>query len=240
MARISRVLALAVALTFIFALTVNLRVPKEPAEIYKEADYVAHIEVAAEYVQFGIPEEYYLSGFVYPLNGKYYVITAGHIQPNNAPGAPVVEIQNIHLHFKGHPGKFSARILKTSETLDCAVLKIEPVDGAEFVFAGRLPILGRSDILEVGEPVYSLGSPLDMPFTFDDGIIRNFDVGLPVRTILHDAGIAPGSSGGPLVNKYGEIIGLNVAVHREFPSFCIAVSIDAIKEWLKEIEKDLE
>lgn len=234
MKKVARLVAIAIGLTFVFSLAINIKIPKDPAEIHEEADYLAHIDITVENIIFQAPEEYYLSGFVYKhTNGKYYVITAGHIQPDPS----IYKVTKIEVHFKRYPGTFPARILKVSDKLDCAVLKIEPADGTEFVFTGRLPKFGRSEDLQIGEVVYTLGSPLGIEQTLGDGIVKNLDVGFPGGlSILHNADIAPGSSGGPLLNRYGEIVGLNAASHNEFNNFCLSVPIDDIMEWLKTLE----
>lgn len=234
MKKVARLVAIAIGLTLIFSLAINVKVPKDPVEVYEEADYLAHIEVIVEEPIFQIPEEHQLSGFLYQhKNGKYYVITAGHIQPDPT----MYKITKIEVRFKGYPGTFPASILKISETIDCAVLKIEPADGTEFVFTGRLPKFGRSENLRIGEVVYTLGSPLGIEGTFGEGRVKNLNLGFDKGlSILHNGDLAPGSSGGPLLNKYGEIVGVNVAAHNEFHSFCLAVPIDDVMNWLKTLE----
>lgn len=74
----------------------------------------------------------------------------------------------------------------------------------------------RDDELEIGSEVYAIGSPLDDEFstTVSRGIIsayRNLD-GLPY--IQSDVNVQPGSSGGPLIDGSGNVIGVASMVRR--------------------------
>jgi len=90
---------------------------------------------------------------------------------------------------------------------DLVVLKLS---GAR---ASTLP-LGNSDALQVGETVYAVGNPQGLEGTFSQGIVSSIrEVGtdkLPQIT----ASISPGSSGGPVLNGKGEVIGVSVATFR--------------------------
>ena len=74
--------------------------------------------------------------------------------------------------------------------------------------------LGDSDTVLVGETVYAVGNPHGLEGTFSQGIISS------VRTVGADkilqltAPISPGSSGGPVLNAAGEVIGVSVATYR--------------------------
>lgn len=74
--------------------------------------------------------------------------------------------------------------------------------------------LGDSDTILVGETVYAVGNPYGLEGTFSQGIISS------VRTVGTDkvlqltAPISPGSSGGPVLNERGKVIGVSVATFR--------------------------
>ena len=97
------------------------------------------------------------------------------------------------------------------EEHDLAVLKMdsaEPVPSAEF---------GDSDLLTVGDKVYAIGNPLGVEFrgTLTDGIVsainRNVQVDGRVMTLIQtNAALNSGNSGGPLINEYGQVVGINV------------------------------
>ncbi len=107
---------------------------------------------------------------------------------------------------------------------DLAVLQLDL--GNRVKDAPPLPVavFGDSDRLAAGEPVLALGSPASLAQSVTRGIVSNAalvlpeririildgeNVGLVVRWVLHDASIFPGNSGGPLVNRAGEIVGIN-------------------------------
>ena len=75
---------------------------------------------------------------------------------------------------------------------------------------------GVSDDLQVGEPAYAIGNPLgiDLRSTMTSGIIsainRDVDVeGVTMTLIQTDAALNSGNSGGPLINQYGQVVGIN-------------------------------
>lgn len=94
---------------------------------------------------------------------------------------------------------------------DLAVLKVS----ADYA----LPTadFGDSEALEVGEPVYAIGTPLDLDMsgTFTDGIVSSLDreyvvtenTSMPL--IQTNAALNSGNSGGPLINSAGQVVGIN-------------------------------
>ena len=92
---------------------------------------------------------------------------------------------------------------------DLAVLKVD---------LGGLPAaeFGDSNLLTVGDPVCAIGNPLGMELrgTLTDGIVSaiNRDVAVDGRTmtlIQTNAALNSGNSGGPLINQYGQVVGIN-------------------------------
>ena len=108
-----------------------------------------------------------------------------------------------------------AVLVGSDEDTDLAVVKIR---------ATSLPVaqLGRSNNLQVGDPVVVIGSPLGLAGTVTSGIIsalnRSLDVPgaggstLLVNAIQTDAAINPGNSGGALVDRAGRVIGISTAI----------------------------
>jgi serine protease Do len=116
-----------------------------------------------------------------------------------------------------------ATIVGTDQYADVAVLKTEgPVPA--------VAILGNSDVLNPGETVIAIGSPLgDFKNTVTVGVVsatgRTIDTGLGYQIeglIQTDAAINEGNSGGPLVNLAGEVIGINTLVVRGSGSGTVA------------------
>jgi len=112
-------------------------------------------------------------------------------------------------------------LLDTGYTLDAAYvagdipndLAILKVDMAGFPAAE----FGDSDLLSVGDPVYAIGNPLGVELrgTLTDGIVSaiNRDVWVDDRymtLIQTNAALNSGNSGGPLINEFGQVVGINV------------------------------
>lgn len=105
--------------------------------------------------------------------------------------------------------EYSAYLVGGDEDQDLAVLKIMAFD---------LPVaeLGMSDELSVGDNVYAIGNPLGLELrsTFTDGIVsavdREMDVdGVSMTLIQTNTALNSGNSGGPLINQYGQVVGIN-------------------------------
>ena len=109
-----------------------------------------------------------------------------------------------------------ARFVASDEKNDLAVLKIAPSDMRNL--GVLLPAeFGDSDLLTVGDPVYAIGNPLgwELRGTLTDGIVSaiNRDVevdGRSMTLIQTNAALNSGNSGGPLINQYGQVVGINV------------------------------
>lgn len=99
---------------------------------------------------------------------------------------------------------------------DIAVLSVNKQSISSELRASVKPIIiGDSDALRVGEPAIALGNPLGYNNTLTAGYIsaveRNIRRDNNVKFIQTDAAINPGNSGGALVNRKGELIGINTA-----------------------------
>ncbi len=104
-------------------------------------------------------------------------------------------------------------VTATDKTNDLALLKVTAY--GIYGVKGIKPLsLGDSDKVRIGETVYVAGNPKGLEGTFSDGIISSRrDKGAKERLQM-TAPISPGSSGGPVLNRRGEVIGVSVAVHR--------------------------
>ena len=104
---------------------------------------------------------------------------------------------------------YEAKYVGGDSANDVAVLKVE----AEDLPAAQI---GDSDALSVGDTVYAIGNPLGVELrgTLTDGIVSaiNRDVEVQGRTmtlIQTNAALNEGNSGGPLINVYGQVVGVN-------------------------------
>ncbi len=138
-------------------------------------------------------------------------------------GPGIVVITNNHVVAGARPDQVhinlaDGRLLRPTAVLgdpetDVAVLKVEGVNLPQATF-------GDSDRSRIGQWVLALGSPFGLSQSVTHGIISARDrgqvmLGNSIRVkdfIQTDAAINPGSSGGPLVNLNGEIIGINTAI----------------------------
>ena len=106
---------------------------------------------------------------------------------------------------------YAAKYIASDAGYDLAVLKIDAEDALPFAE------FGNSDALSVGDPVYAIGTPLDIEMggTFTDGIVSsiNREIQLTSRTsmplIQTNAALNNGNSGGPLIDSYGQVVGIN-------------------------------
>ncbi|KUK27644.1 MAG: Protease Do [Acetothermia bacterium 64_32] len=173
------------------------------------------------------------SGFIVEHQGERYVLTNNHV----VEGAKAIRIT-------AQDGRvLEAELLGTDSWLDLAVLALKDADD--------LPVasLGDSAALEVGDWVIAIGNPLGFDYTVTLGIVSALNRSVPRpdgsgyfrRMIQTDAAINPGNSGGPLVNAYGEVVGMNTIIARQtsegvaVEGINFAVPINEIKYALEQI-----
>ena len=127
---------------------------------------------------------------------------------------------------------YKAKILKLfGEKKDIAILKIT------VPFKLKTVKMGDSSKIKVGESVLAIGNPFGFKGTLTKGIISRIDYSL--NRIQTDAVINPGSSGGPLLNSHGEIIGINQAIYNPDNNISnigigFATPVNLIKEYIKD------
>lgn len=139
------------------------------------------------------------SGFVISSNDtSSYILTNYHV---------IDGVTDITVFFSD--GKsYDATLVGGEEENDIAVLKIEQ--------GGLRPVvLGDSDAINVGENVYAIGNPLgELTFTFTGGYVSSKDRavtmsdGTVINMVQTDTAINSGNSGGPLFDKYGQVVGI--------------------------------
>ncbi len=125
---------------------------------------------------------------------------------------------NMHVIVGGPHVKVTLRDLRGDRELDVVeVLAASPEHDLALVRveAHGLPVvsLGDSDAMRPGDSVVAIGNPLGLEDTVSNGLVsarRTLDAGVEVLQI--SAPIAPGSSGGPIFNEKGEVIGIATAV----------------------------
>jgi S1-C subfamily serine protease len=86
--------------------------------------------------------------------------------------------------------------------------------------------LGDSDNASMGDDIYTIGSPVGLAGTVSKGIISQIRVSGLSKLLQTDAAISPGSSGGPMLNRDLEVIGINVAFMKEGQNLNFAIPIN--------------
>lgn len=159
------------------------------------------------------------AGVIFTADG--YIVTNAHVITGGTECYVVLDNQR----------SYPAQLIGYDVRQDLAVIKVD---------AENLPVaeFGDSDILTVGDTVYAIGNPLGVQLrgTLTDGIVSaiNRDVlvdGVKMTLIQTNAALNNGNSGGPLINVYGQVVGINTmkmgssnAVSVEGLGFAIPVS----------------
>jgi serine protease Do len=110
---------------------------------------------------------------------------------------------------------YDASIVGSDERTDLALLKIKPKEKLDAVY------LGDSNTVRVGDWSIAIGNPFGLERTFTVGVVsavgrKDLDLmGGSQSHIQTDASINPGNSGGPLLNIYGEVIGINRMIYSQ-------------------------
>ena len=137
------------------------------------------------------------TGIIMTADG--YIITNAHV----LDGAKSVTVTLL-----ADETEHEAKLVGTDSVSDLAVLKIEAQDLKPAVF-------GQSDSLQVGDDVIAIGNPLgtELNGTMTNGIVsainRNVIFGGHSMTLIQtNAAINEGNSGGPLINEYGQVVGV--------------------------------
>ena len=148
--------------------------------------------------------------------------------------AHVVDVGNSVVVTMSNGQNYNAKVIKKlGENKDIALLKIDVPTELKTVK------LGDSEKIKVGQKVLAIGNPFGFNGTLTQGIISRIDY--TKNRIQTDAAINPGSSGGPLLNKNGEIIGINQAIYNPDNNISnigigFAIPINLVKEYLSEMD----
>ncbi|HET7461440.1 MAG TPA: trypsin-like peptidase domain-containing protein, partial [Longimicrobium sp.] len=126
-------------------------------------------------------------------------------------------------------GRFDqVQLISADPSSDLALMKL-PATGLH-----PLPV-GSDTRMEVGDKVYVMGNPLGMSGTFSDGMVSGKRPLEGVSMLQISAPISPGSSGGPVMNERGEVIGVAVTkdtIHRGQNG---AVSVTAVRQLMASV-----
>jgi S1-C subfamily serine protease len=169
------------------------------------------------------------SGFVLDMDG--HIVTNSHV---------VRDAEEILVTFStGHV--LEAEVVGFDDYSDLAVIRVDP---------DKVPLfpvtMGDSNELRVGQRVIAIGNPFGLDGSMTTGIVSALGRSLPSARLLDtsyqqynnpsiiqiDAAVNPGNSGGPLLDSYGRVIGINTAIRTEnggFQGIAFAVPVNTIK-----------
>lgn len=160
-------------------------------------EIVAAIQPAVVYIE---PQRCFGSGFLISASGE--VVTNAHV----GRGSKWIYV----ITSKGE--KYPATLFKINNAWDIAILKID-APNVQFPY---LKSFAHSDEVSVGDDVLVFGNPYGLVGTVTKGIISSKRMWSPsdaweppIEVIQYDATTAPGSSGGPAINMYAEVVGIH-------------------------------
>ena len=133
------------------------------------------------------------------LTADGYIVTNAHVIENSVTVQVILQSKKT----------YQAMVVGRDEITDLAVLRIDAVDLSPAT-------LGDSGTMRVGDTVVAIGDPLgiELSGSMTDGIVSaiNRDISVDGRTmtlIQTNAALNSGNSGGPLINCYGQVVGIN-------------------------------
>jgi serine protease Do len=196
--------------------------------VEKVKDAVVNIHSERTVAPAGVDELYALNAAPNRVNGmgtgivldpRGYIITNQHV---------VDDVQVIRVRLSDG-STYPARVLARDHESDLALIKIDPKRPL-----ATIPLGTASDLM-IGETVLAVGNAFGYEHTVTKGIVSALkrDVTLSKEMsykslIQTDTPINPGNSGGPLVNIYGELVGVNVAIRAGAQNIAFAIPVDTM------------
>ena len=178
---------------------------------------------------FGIPREQTRTLQTTAVGSGFVIHPAGYIVTNAHVVARTIDRKCLFPDGR----EFDAEIIAMDVEGDLAVLKIDAPGPLP-----TLPFAPAGDLL-IGETVVAIGNPLGLQTTVTAGVVSAVDRSIDVDEkrsfdglIQTDASINPGNSGGPLLNVFGELIGVNTAIRGDAQNIGFAIPVAKLAEAL--------
>lgn len=250
-----RILAMAAALVLVVCAVMPLRTAADENPVPKAKHAVVRVASGIYYKDGDLRtydyRGYYSTGSAFGVSesrgGAEIFATSGHVVTDDDGDA----YEHVYLCIEGseledESTMIKCEVLYLDEDVDLALLKAEePVKGVEV-----LP-LQYAEEMETGNEVYALGFPgiadevsdtksyTAEDITVTDGIVSRYIVSDGVNCIAHTATVNHGNSGGPLINEYGNAIGINTFIYTDRSTADLrsyAIYIDYVIEVMDELD----
>jgi S1-C subfamily serine protease len=171
------------------------------------------------------PSNIQSSGTAFAISADGYIITSHHV----IKGAESIFIRNHK--FK----RLKVKPIFDDPLLDVAILK---VDDPSFKTFGKIPYSFQSSVKDLGNRVYTLGYPRE-DIVYGEGYVSSL-TGYEGDTVAYQVAIPvnPGNSGGPLLDEWGNIIGIVGGKHTEEEGAAFAIKTRYLKRLVKKLKKE--
>lgn len=162
---------------------------------------------------------------IYHHEGKTYYLTAKHFCEKTRND--LVDTINVHTHKMND---FAAEVVGMASDIDACILSTERVDMKTLTLA--------SDGPEIGEKVYNMAAPQGL---FGKDLVMLYE-GFYSGELLEPEGTTadifslpanPGSSGSPIINSRGKLVGMVWAIHARFHHITLSTPFEKLKEFIK-------
>jgi serine protease Do len=166
-----------------------------------------------------------VGGTSFLVDGKGYLVTNAHV----VRGASTIVVINT----KGQ--EFKAKTVHIEPEKDLAILKI---DDEDFKPISNLPYTIRKGNVDLGEQIFTLGYPRD-EIVYNEGYM-SAKTGYNGDTISCQIAVSanPGNSGGPILNKNGEVIGILSTAQQNVEGVVFAIKSKHIYQAIDSLRKD--
>ena len=170
-------------------------------------------------------------------NGKTYILTAAHVcwvEPYEtvSRGGMLLEIKQTSeislIHNSGDV--ISAEVFYVDEERDVCLMSTQGTWGSALPVAGNDPVRGQK--------YYNMAAPYGI---FSPGMVLSFDgffSGYDSQWYYYTLPARPGSSGSPVINSHGEVVGVVTMASTVFESLAIVTTPDSVRDALQSIEMD--
>jgi hypothetical protein len=159
------------------------------------------------------------SGSGFFINSNGHIVTNYHVIDN---------VQKLMAITNDGNSYEVQNVIYTDKDRDLAVISIN-ITGVSYV------TLGDSSTIETGNTIYTYGSPRGISNTIADGIISNTNVVYDNYSFIQiTAPISPGSSGGSLIDEYGNVIGITTLTRTDAQNMNYAIPVNDLKQLLKQ------